>query len=163
MDRPNVLILDEPTNDLDIETLQILEDYLDSFNGIVITVSHDRYFLDRVCTGLFILKDREINYVNGGYSLNIDAASSVSKKSETKKYVRKHQVKLSYQEQKEFDSLEKRIEVIEDEISEIEEKMNPVTDYNEILELTERRDQLNEELETKSERYFELMEIKESN
>ncbi len=63
---PNVLVLDEPTNDLDIDTLTILEDYLDSFAGMIIVVSHDRYFLDRICDGLFILQNQTLRYQNGG-------------------------------------------------------------------------------------------------
>lgn len=162
MDKPNVLILDEPTNDLDIETLQILEDYLDSFNGIVITVSHDRYFLDRICTGLFILKNKQINYLNGGYSNYIDTATSIQQNTKNKNYIKNHQVKLSYKEQKEFDNLEKEIEIIENKISKIESEMNHTTDYNNIIILTNQRNSLNQDLEIKSERYFELLEIIEN-
>jgi ATP-binding cassette subfamily F protein uup len=162
MDKPNVLILDEPTNDLDIETLQILEDYLDSFNGIVITVSHDRYFLDRICTGLFILKNKQINYLNGGYSNYIDTATSIQQNTKNKNYIKNHQVKLSYKEQNEFDNLEKEIEIIENKISKIESEMNHTTDYNNIIILTNQRNSLNQDLEIKSERYFELLEIIEN-
>ncbi|MFR1171728.1 MAG: ABC-F family ATP-binding cassette domain-containing protein, partial [Coprobacillus cateniformis] len=79
MSAPNVLLLDEPTNDLDIMTLQILEDYLDHFNGIILTVSHDRYFLDRICDELFVFKDQKITYHIGGYSEYIDLESSSKK------------------------------------------------------------------------------------
>ena len=82
MSAPNVLLLDEPTNDLDIMTLQILEDYLDSFNGIIITVSHDRYFLDRICDELFVFNQQQITYHIGGYSQFIELESS-SKKTKT--------------------------------------------------------------------------------
>jgi ATP-binding cassette subfamily F protein uup len=162
MNKPNVLILDEPTNDLDIETLQILEDYLDSFNGIVITVSHDRYFLDRICTGLFILKDKQIYYLNGGYSNYIDTATSIQQNTKNKNYIKNHQVKLSYKEQKEFDNLEKEIEITENKISKIEDEMNHTTDYNNIIKLTNQRNSLNKDLEINSDRYFELLEIIEN-
>jgi len=162
MNKPNVLILDEPTNDLDIETLQILEDYLDGFNGIVITVSHDRYFLDRICTGLFILKDKSISYENGGYSEYIDTVTTNKEITKTKNYTKNHQIKLSYKQQQEYNLLEKTIENIEKTILEVEEKMNHTQEYNEIIKLTDKRDFLNNELETKSERYFELLEIVES-
>ena len=76
---PDILVLDEPTNDLDIDTLNILEDYLDHFEGIIITVSHDRYFLDRICDGLFILQNQHLRYVNGGYSQNLDTSTKEEK------------------------------------------------------------------------------------
>ena len=75
---PNVLVLDEPTNDLDIDTLNILEDYLDHFERIIITVSHDRCN-DRICDGLFILQNQHIRYVNGGYSQNLDTSTKEEK------------------------------------------------------------------------------------
>ena len=82
---PNILVLDEPTNDLDIDTLNILEDYLDNFEGIIITVSHDRYFLDRICDGLFILQNQHLRYVNGGYSQNLDTSTKEEKEIIPKK------------------------------------------------------------------------------
>ena len=162
MSAPNVLLLDEPTNDLDIETLAILEDYLDYFEGIIITVSHDRYFLDRSCDGLFVFRNGMIHYQNGGYSQYIDTKVKEVKK-ETPKVntnIRMRAKKLSYMETKELAALEESLPLIEDEIKEIENKMDNA-DYKTIQELTNKRDELILKLDQDSERYMELLEKKE--
>lgn len=162
MSAPNVLLLDEPTNDLDIETLAILEDYLDYFEGIIITVSHDRYFLDRICDGLFVFRNGMIHYQNGGYSQYIDTKVKEVKK-ETPKVntnIRMRAKKLSYMETKELAALEESLPLIEDEIKEIENKMDNA-DYKTIQELTNKRDELILKLDQDSERYMELLEKKE--
>jgi len=165
MTMPNVLVLDEPTNDLDIETLTILEDYLDDFEGIIITVSHDRYFLDRICDGLFILQNQHLKYVNGGYSINIDTSTKIEKEKNQsfKQYKKEKPVKLkmTYQEQKEFETIEDDISHLESQIVEIEEKMNEMIDFKEISQLTEKRDELNELLENKNNRFLYLLELQE--
>ena len=111
---PNVLVLDEPTNDLDIDTLNILEDYLDHFEGIIITVSHDRYFLDRICDGLFILQNQHIRYVNGGYSQNLDTSTKEEKEKGqgalAYKQSKQNKIKMTYMEKKEFFSTTNPIE-----------------------------------------------------
>ena len=138
MEAPNVLILDEPTNDLDIETMTILEDYLDSFDGIVITVSHDRYFLDRVVRRIFSFEENGvIDQYEGGYTDYINrkkekglleenallktksssAGKSDSDKTEKEEYkIRNKKLKFSYNEQREY-------ETIEDDIAKLEEKI----------------------------------------
>ena len=162
MSATNVLLLDEPTNDLDIETLAILEDYLDYFEGIIITVSHDRYFLDRICDGLFVFRNGMIHYQNGGYSQYIDTKVKEVKK-ETPKVntnIRMRAKKLSYMETKELAALEESLPLLEDEIKEIENKMDNA-DYKTIQELTNKRDELILKLDQDSERYMELLEKKE--
>lgn len=165
MEAPNVLLLDEPTNDLDIMTLQILEDYLDSFNGIVITVSHDRYFLDRICDGLFVFKDKMITYHNGGYSEMIQISDTVSKvKSEAGKQYKEQKnkkVKLSYKEKQELETLENLIPTLEQNIQDIDESMNGITDFNAIQEFTKQREELTLQLEESEMRWMELLEKQE--
>lgn len=166
MQGPNVLILDEPTNDLDIQTMQTLEDYLDRFPGIVITVSHDRYFLDRVCSGLFVIKNHQITYLNGGYSQNIDSFTVEEKeKKETyasqKQQNRKNKLKLSFQQKKDLENLPDEIDTLEKEIAQIDDALTSANDYETIERLATRRDQLHDQLEHKSDCYFELLEIHE--
>lgn len=165
MEAPNVLLLDEPTNDLDIMTLQILEDYLDDFQGIVITVSHDRYFLDRICDGLFVFKDQMITYCNGGYSEMISIADTQIKtnRDTNQKYKeqKKKRIKLSYHEKQELETLENLIPKLEKQLKDIDEQMNGVTDFQEIQNLTQQRDQLENDIEMQSERWMELLEKQE--
>lgn len=165
MEAPNVLLLDEPTNDLDIMTLQILEDYLDDFQGIVITVSHDRYFLDRICDGLFVFKDQMITYCNGGYSEMISIADTQIKtnRDTNQKYKeqKKKRIKLSYHEKQELETLENLIPTLEKQLKDIDEQMNGVTDFQEIQNLTQQRDQLENDIEMQSERWMELLEKQE--
>jgi ATP-binding cassette subfamily F protein uup len=166
MDGPNVLLLDEPTNDLDIETITILEDYLDHFPGIVITVSHDRYFLDKIVDGLFVFKDQMITYHNGGYSANIEITDTKKEKiSHAEDYKKQKQAsrkrKLTYQESKELEGMDDLLVSLENQIKEIDEKMGTLTDFNEMDELSKKRDQLEATLDEKNERYLELLEIAE--
>ena len=162
MEAPNVLLLDEPTNDLDITTLQILEDYLDTFEGIVITVSHDRYFLDRICDGLFVFKDQTITYCIGGYSQYIDTTSSLKiKKTNGSKQYREQKtkkVKLSYNEKKELTQLEESIPLLEEKIKDIDLQLNDVTDFLDIQELVKQREELVNQLDESSTRWLELLE-----
>ena len=164
MEAPNVLLLDEPTNDLDITTLQILEDYLDHFQGIIITVSHDRYFLDRICDGLFVFFNQQITYQIGGYSqyIQIDHQVTKEKNNTTKQYPKKQRKnKLTYMEKKELTELEEKIPNLEKQILDIEEKMNDVIEFSIIQELTNQRDELTQQLESSSERWMELIEKEE--
>lgn len=170
MQAPNILLFDEPTNDLDITTLAILEDYLDSFNGIVITVSHDRYFLDRICDGLFVFKDKQITYCNGGYSNYIDTSeTTVKNKSdgalrykEQKMLQKQNQIKLTSKEKRELETIETDILNLEKQIEVTNEKMNEYPDdYNKLMELSKIRDNLANELEAKNERWLELLEKQE--
>lgn len=164
MGAPNVLLLDEPTNDLDITTLQILEDYLDSFQGIIITVSHDRYFLDRLCDTLFVFSHQQIQVHNGGYSdyiITSNQTSSNKPKSSTKKPMRERKVRLTYLEKKELESLEADIPALEQTLQQLDEQLNQVTDFHDIQELSNQRNALENEIETKSIRWLELLEKEE--
>lgn len=184
MEAPNVLILDEPTNDLDIGTLQILEDYLDRFAGIVITVSHDRYFLDRVVTRIFSFEpDGTILLSEGGYEEYLahtkgrradgeDAAalSDTGKMTDgkarwlaEKEEQKKRKTKLTYQEQREYDSIEEEILRLEEESRKLEEEMaEAATSYTKLAELNERKERTDRELEEKMERYLELQDMVDS-
>ena len=162
---PNVLVLDEPTNDLDIDTLNILEDYLDNFEGIIMTVSHDRYFLDRICDGLFILQNQHLRYVNGGYSQNLDTTTKEEKEKSqgalAYKQSKQKTIKMTYMEKKEFGEIEDIIMDLETNLSQIEEKMNGVTDFKEIDKLSKQRDDLQKQIDEKNERYLYLLELQE--
>lgn len=187
MSAPNVIILDEPTNDLDIQTLRILEDYLDDFAGIVITVSHDRYFLDRVVTRIFSFDNNGTLYQSeGGYSDylehknitdtgNVSGIAGVSEKSVSEKNNKdadnkgkryrapKEKTKLSYNEQKEYDSIEEEIEKLELRSSELEELIvKAATDYTKLTELTQEKESVDAEIEQKMDRFIELQDMVDS-
>ena len=184
MSAPNVLILDEPTNDLDIQTLTILEDYLDHFDGIVITVSHDRYFLDRIVRRIFAFEENgHIQQYEGGYSdyliayelrhgqeagseTNITASGKAESPSvkERKNAGRKQQTKLkfSYKEQREFETIESDIEELENRIAELEaEMMANASSYGKLSELTKEKEEKEALLEQKMERWEYLTELSE--
>lgn len=170
MSAPNVLLLDEPTNDLDIETLTILEDYLASFDGIVIAVSHDRYFLDKIATQIFEVSDSgEVLRYTGGYTDYLgkrrESAPEVKEKKEKKETPREpkpQKLRFSYKEQREY-------AVIEDEIAQLEEKIAQkdadmaanATDYTALQRLTEEKEQLETALEEKMGRWMHLSELAE--
>ncbi len=170
MSAPNVLLLDEPTNDLDIETLTILEDYLASFDGIVIAVSHDRYFLDKIATQIFEVSDSgEVLRYTGGYTDYLgkrrESAPEVKEKKEKKEMPREpkpQKLRFSYKEQREY-------AVIEDEIAQLEEKIAQAdadmaanaTDYTALQRLTEEKEQLETALEEKMGRWMYLSELAE--
>ena len=164
MTEPNVLILDEPTNDLDIDTLTVLEDFLDKFEGIVITVSHDRYFLDKVVDKMMIIKNNSIQIYNGdcsNYLENIYKEEQQTKK-ETKQRVKDVKIKLTYQQQKELEKLTEEIEKLEEELNEIKAQFDLTDlDFSTINDLSKRQTSLEEELDLKTERWMELSEIQE--
>jgi len=182
MGAPNVIVLDEPTNDLDIQTLRILEDYLDSFAGIVITVSHDRYFLDRVVTRIFSFEpDGTILQSEGGYSdylehkkrdFDADAkdagkgrTTTKAETSESKKSYRppREKTKLSYKEQREYETIEAEIENLENRSSELEALMaTATTNFTRLMELTKEKEEVDALIEQKLERFLELQEMVES-
>lgn len=170
MQAPNVLLLDEPTNDLDITTLAILEDYLDNFNGILITVSHDRYFLDRICDSLFVFKDKQIEYRNGGYSVYLDTTTTTSKSKsdgalkykEQKILQKQQQIKLTFKEKQELEIIESQIIDLEEKINLLNEQMNEyLNDFSKLQELVASRDEIANQLELKNERWLELLEKQE--
>ena len=226
MESPNVLILDEPTNDLDIQTLQILEDYLDHFAGVIIVVSHDRYFLDRVVTRIFAFgEDGTLLQSEGGFSDYLlhggyipGAEEAVRKAQEVKNAkggnagkavaakasegglsgewndgennayaagnqtaandgnsigtevmrdsrgrIKQPKKKLSYKEQKEYDSIEGEIEELEEKSARLEEEMiQASTDYPKLAALTKEKEETDALLEQKMERYIELQDLVDS-
>ena len=175
MRNPNFLVLDEPTNDLDIVTLQILEEYLQDFPGCVIVVSHDRYFMDKVVDHLLVFKGQgEIKDFPGNYTQyrewasledNKDSRESRSSKdssntSTKSSYRHDDRRRLSYKEKRELEQLEKDIETLEAEKKQIEEALcGGTTSVDEITKLSKRLPVLNDELDEKSMRWLELSEI----
>ncbi|USK83724.1 ABC-F family ATP-binding cassette domain-containing protein [Peribacillus asahii] len=166
MSAPNVLLLDEPTNDLDTQTLTVLEDYLETFAGVVITVSHDRYFLDKTCQQLFVFKKKaDIQFYYGSYSEFLEEkieevvvekaveAPPVPKRTEKKKK------KLTYAETKEWEEIEGKMEEVEQRLAEITEEMSAAgSDFGKIHVLVEEERELNEKLEYMMERWTYLAE-----
>jgi len=178
MEAPNVLVLDEPTNNLDIKPLTILEDYLDAFDGIVITVSHDRYFLDRVVRRIFAFENGVLQQYEGGYTdyqaKREDDAESVQaaeKKSSEKntsasmdgwKNNREKKLKFTFQEQRDYQTIEEKIGELEEELNELEKEIvSAATNYPKLRELTEKKEKLQAELDEKTERFFYLEELAE--
>ncbi|MCA6551626.1 MAG: ABC-F family ATP-binding cassette domain-containing protein, partial [Pseudanabaena sp. M135S2SP2A07QC] len=178
MEAPNVLILDEPTNDLDVQTLAVLEEYLEDFNGCVIVVSHDRYFLDRTVDMVFAFeKDGEVRLYPGNYSVYLDYKKE---EEETQVIAPKEQkstkatpaetsipnpdnrksVKLSYKEKREYEELEMKIPEMEEEKLQIEKKLyyNPPSGHTEIQKLASRLAELTEAIDQSTERWLELAE-----
>lgn len=169
MTAPNILLMDEPTNDLDIITLTILEDYLQNFDGAVLAVSHDRYFLDKFATELFQFKDGNCIRLNGNYSDNIDcltaSAQTATKAAKPKKErVRTGQTKLkfSFKEQREYDHIEEDIAALEAQIAETDHAIQAAgSDYVKLQELTLQRNELESQLDAKMERWVYLNDLAE--
>ena len=170
MSAPNVLLLDEPTNDLDIETLTILEDYLASFDGIVIAVSHDRYFLDKIATQIFEVSDSgEVLRYTGGYTDYLgkrrESAPEVKEKKEKKEMPREpkpQKLRFSYKEQREYAVIEDAIAQLEEKIAQADADMAAnATDYTALQRLTEEKEQLETALEEKMGRWMYLSELAE--
>ncbi len=158
MQAPNILFLDEPTNDLDLATLQILEDYLDDFPGAILCVSHDRYFLDRVCDSLFVFEQGNINHSIGGYSAYIEAREQIEKVKEVKVVRQRTTLRMSSAEKRELESMESKTEHLSLEIEELMEEINTCEDFKKIGELSDLRDQKEAELEALFIRWEELQE-----
>ena len=204
MGAPNVLILDEPTNDLDIATLRVLEDYLDSFQGIVIVVSHDRYFLDRTVRRIFAMEEGRFVQYEGGYTDYVNrkkengentagekaagkgknagmaAGKGVSAVTggniatdknfavDTKgnsgnkdwKSGRKRKLRFTYQEQKDYDTIEGDIAALEEEIEQLNQEMLQYTsDFVKLNELTKRKEAAEKALEEKMDRWMYLEDL----
>lgn len=160
---PNVLLLDEPTNDLDIETLTILEDYIRDFNGAVIAVSHDRYFLDKTMDKLLVFEgDAQIDTYYGALSEYLDQQQAVTKtkspapkeKQSKPRQETKEKTKLSYMEQKEWATIEAELEELENKIRIVDEEMvTHGADFAKLQELQKEKETLEKELEEKYERW----------
>lgn len=169
MEQPNVLLLDEPTNDLDIETLSVLEDFIEHFAGVVVTISHDRFFLDRIAKKLWVLDGQ------GGLEESLDVYTDfLAKKHAEKQHAPKEEKvekvkekqlktekkKLSFKEQKEWKDIEKNIENVENDIMEHEEQISKAgSDFTLLQRLTIELEELNEQYEHLSERYDYLNDI----
>ncbi|MBR2779196.1 MAG: ABC-F family ATP-binding cassette domain-containing protein [Firmicutes bacterium] len=175
MQAPNVLIFDEPTNDLDIATLTVLEDYLDSFDGAVIIVSHDRYFLDRLCRKTFSFDGNGIvREYPGGYTdtmkareyealkREMESGAGTVEKEKTRRTEHRKKLKFTFQEQKEYETIEEDIAELEERISELENAMAAdAGNYIRLQELAAERDTLAGELDRKTERWLYLEELAE--
>ncbi len=181
MDAPNILLLDEPTNDLDIQTLTILEAYLDEFPGAVITVSHDRYFLDRTANRIFSFEgDGKIIKYAGNYSdyreytAGLEKQDDVGKEAGTDKKDGSSQnktewqknkekpLKFTFKEQKEFDEIEDVIATLESDIESVKKDIDKsATDFTKLQELLQKQQELEKELDLKMERWTYLNELAE--
>ncbi|KRM62522.1 ABC transporter-like protein [Paucilactobacillus vaccinostercus DSM 20634] len=175
MMQPNVLLLDEPTNDLDIGTLTVLEDYLDSFNGTVITVSHDRYFLDKVADRLLIFNGQgDIDPYAGMYTDYLDQLNQQSRATSAKKgnsddeqkpvveKPAKEKTKLTYAEQKEWETIEDDIDQLEQRKQDIQGQMQENGDqYDKLAKLQAELESLDQQIDDKTERWEYLSEYAE--
>jgi len=180
MQAPNVLILDEPTNDLDIETLTILEDYLDDFAGAVMVVSHDRYFLDRVVRRTFAFEEGgHIRHYNGGYTdyaARRDEDAEISKMKASKENAKtaavesaassrpekQKRLKFTYKEEKEYETIEEDITALETCLEKVEKAMGKCgADFVKLGELDKEKRELEETLMEKMERWEYLSDLAE--
>jgi ATP-binding cassette subfamily F protein uup len=170
MEAPNVLLLDEPTNDLDIMTLSILEDYLQSFPGPILTVSHDRFFLDKMAESIFEVRgDGEIRRCVGNWSdwaagrkQEESPAKVEQSKAPAPERQRKQKLKFSYMEEREFAVIDSEIAALEEQIARCEEEQNHCgSDYVKLQSLQEEQAELEGKLEQKMERWMYLTELKE--
>ncbi len=170
MKNPNFLILDEPTNDLDIDTLNVLEEFLTNYPGILMIVSHDRYLLDKMAEQLFIMEGNgQVRIYNGNYSsyrIELEESKQAAKKPAAPAPVQAEapkKAKLSFKEEKEFDGLEKEISDIELKLKETTEELNTINiDPKKLQQLTDKIAYLNKQLDAKSMRWIELSELKEA-
>lgn len=171
MEKPNVILLDEPTNDLDIATLSVLEDYLESFPGAVITVSHDRYFLDRVAEKIFSFEgDGRVQILFGNYSDYEEKKALEDKEEESKKDKastakprnKEKSRKFSYKEQREFEGIDARIADLEQKMEDVDGKIEKfATDFEKLNRLMEEKNGIEKELEEAMERWTYLNELAE--
>ncbi len=168
MSAPNILFLDEPTNDLDIETLTILENYLDGFDGAVITVSHDRYFLDKCVDRIFAFEGNGyIKQYEGGYSDYIEKQKPKeaikAEKSEAKTWDKgAKKLKMSYNEEREFAVIDEEIAKLEESIADVESEMTKcASQYSKLQELTAQKEELEQQLSNKMDRWMYLNELDE--
>lgn len=172
MEAPNVLLLDEPTNDLDVETLTILEDYLESFSGIVLAVSHDRYFLDKIAHSIFeVCRGGEVRQYTGNFSDYLDKRVPTEKaeriKTEKTEKAQKpankpQKLKFSFNEQREFDHIDEELEQLAAKIETCEQQIaGAANDYVKLQELLAQKEELERQQEYKMERWVYLNELAE--
>lgn len=162
MTNPNFLILDEPTNDLDIVTLNILEEFLMSFEGCLLVVSHDRYFMDKMVDHLFIfegngtIRDFAGNYTQYRQESEQEQKQQIKHKEEKTQKPKRQKTKLSYKEQLEYERLEDEIEQLEIVKQELEAKFNAPSPSEDVMELSQKYEEINQQIEEKTERWMEL-------
>ena len=163
-----MLLLDEPTNDLDIPTMTVLEDYLETFPGAIIAVSHDRYFLDRLCTRVFAVEPGgTVKQYVGGYSDYLEAAKDKPKaeKKQTKEAAekpRERKLKFSFKEQREYETIDDDIAALEAKIEENKKDQDLFgADFEKLQTLMAEASQLEAALEEKTERWMYLTELAE--
>lgn len=179
MEAPNVLILDEPTNDLDIETLNVLEEYIEQFNGTVITVSHDRYFLDKVVNEIISFKgNATIEKFTGNYSGYMEfIEKQIEEEEKSQKQIKNNKnknnkesekskvnksLKFSYKEKLEYEQIDGKIEEVEMELEEVKEKINSAgCEYTLLQELLEKQKEIEDKLDYLMERWTYLNELAE--
>ena len=174
MEAPNVLVLDEPTNDLDIETLAVLEDYLESVPGVVIAVSHDRYFLDKLMNHVFVLAGNgEVRHYIGGYAdyradvaeqerIKKQSTASVSNGEKRDGRNQREKLKFSFKEQREYEQIDQVIAELEEKIEETEQQIRiNSSDYTALQQLTQEKEVLEEQLAQKMERWVYLNDLAE--
>lgn len=164
MEEPNVLLLDEPTNDLDIETLTVLESFLDTFGGVVIVISHDRYFLDRTCTTLWALDGKgKVDSYYGLYSEYLaepEEVAEVVKETKQEERPKERKKKMSYNEKREWETIEDDLMQLEEEIEQLNGQMEEAgSDYEQIAKLTEQLNEKNEALDVLLERWEYLEQL----
>lgn len=164
MEEPNVLLLDEPTNDLDIETLTVLESFLDTFGGVVIVISHDRYFLDRTCTTLWALDGKgKVDSYYGLYSEYLaepEEVVEVVKETKQEERPKERKKKMSYNEKREWETIEDDLMQLEEEIEQLNGQMEEAgSDYEQIAKLTEQLNEKNEALDVLLERWEYLEQL----
>ena len=159
---PNILLFDEPTNDLDLYTLEVLEDYIMDFKGPVLTVSHDRYFLDKICNMLFIFKNESIGKTLDSFSEYLDKTDDDKIDSEKVSKQRVKKNKMPAKERNELAKLEEEIPTLEEKLKGLNvEIKKSTTDYTKLMDIQKEIDELSIVIEEKTNRYFELLAIKE--
>lgn len=169
MSAPNVLILDEPTNDLDTDTLAILEDYLEDFKGAVLAVSHDRYFIDKICDRLWVFQDQTIQNTLMDYSSYIAVSQQQQEKettAATEKTISNRPAKslpsMSTKEKKELAFLQENLPLWQQEIAELEKQLFLISDTNKVIEMSNLLEKRKNEFEQGSERWLELIDKQET-
>ena len=169
MTAPNVLILDEPTNDLDLETLNVLEDYLDSFQGAIVAVSHDRYFLDRITTHLFAIQDGQMKPYIGGYQSYLDAkaeaeaaalpAPKAAPKTAPAPKQNSYATRFSFKEQRDFDTIDETIAALEDKLTQLEAELAANSaDYTKVTAIMQQQQETQQKLDEAMDRWMYLQE-----
>lgn len=170
MQNPNILILDEPTNDLDIDTLTVLEQYLDNFQGVIIVVSHDRYFLDKVVDKMFVFTpDKKIELYHGDYSSYVAEYNRATQKEDKPKVKEvkakpkgQQKYKFSYKEQQEYNTIDEDIIALEERLEELDKDiLKHGANFEKLNPLIEERETKQKELDFKNERWEYLMDLAE--